>query len=828
MNAERVDPPIDDAAIISAGRDILAATSVRGNAVIDQQFRCLWANEQVGAMTGLMAPEHVGKTVEEITPLGWRLLGDEFRRAAKGEAISDRRVTTDTEIHGVPKTWSLNLVPIVFDGVQHGTCVYVRDATEDERVREELRLITRLNTMFAHTNRAVTRSRSTDELFPEICRIAVDVGGFRWAWIGVPDDGIVRLVSAHGDDGGYAEHLVVTTADDDPRSHGPTGRAVRHGMWTVVNDFVGASMTTPWHDLALQSGMGAAAAFPILDGGVVKAVLSLYAEGAGYFTPAMLATLQEIVPILSLSVQAMAQKEALLREHEELRMRNHAIESVSQGIVITSSIADGYRVLYANHAFEEITGYTAAEVLGETTPEFRGPNTDPETSRQLEESLFSGVGTTAEVLLYRKDGSTFWADVFQSPLSGPEGIGSQWVTIVNDKTEARIMEEQLQHSQRVEAIGRLAAGVAHDFNNLLTVMSASADLALRRLDDEHPAKRQVLAVQDAVKSASRVTRQLLLFSRQQSVHPEPIDVSLLVVEMEGLLARLIGNGIAVTTTLAPDAGLVRADRGQLEQVIVNLAVNAAHAMPTGGELRIRTRESRAADGEGPAADDGAAYVVLEVEDTGTGIDESVRPRVFEPFFTTKGPGEGTGIGLAVVEGVVTRAGGKITFDSVIGKGTTFRIVLPRIEEEAPVGAYQRDDDLPMGTERVLLVEPDGDLRAKLAKVLTLCGYSLTEAVNGDQALELARRHNHALDLMVLAVVMPGVSGRELAARLTDEVPQAKILFMSGYPDEVLKRWGVARDDFPFIEKPFAPEDLARRIRTLLDGRETPEASAPIA
>jgi PAS domain S-box-containing protein len=812
--------------IIIGGRDILASTSVRGNAVIDQNFRCLWANEQMGFMTGLMAPEHVGKTVEEITPLGWKLLRDEFQRAAKGEAIYDRRVTTETEIHGIPKTWSLNLVPVIVDGSQCGTCVYVHDVTEEVRVSKQLQLNTRLTTMFAHTNRAVTRSRSVDELFPEVCRIAVEVGGFRWAWIGVPDAGIVRQAAAYGDDGGYAAHLVVTTADDDPRSHGPTGRAARQGMWTVVNDFVASAMTGPWHGIAEESGMGAAAAFPILDGGTVKAVLSLYSAEAGYFTPDMLATLQEIVLILSLSVQALAQKEDLLREHEALRMRDHAIEGVSQGMAITSRTDDGPRIVYVNGAFERLTGYRAADLIGKPPPDFRGPNTDPASAAALLQGLAEDLPVSTELLLYRADGSTFWADVFQSTVPGLHASERQWVTILNDRTESRILEEQLQRSQRVEAIGRLAAGVAHDFNNLLTVMSASADLALRRLDDEHPAKRQVLAVQDAVRSAGRVTRQLLLFSRQQSVHLELIDLAQLVVEMEGLLTRLIGNGIAVTTTLAPDTGFVRADRGQLEQVLVNLAVNAAHAMPTGGELRIRTRESRASECESASLGDNATCVVLEVEDTGTGIEDSVRPHVFEPFFTTKGPGEGTGIGLAVVEGVVTRAGGTITFDSVLGKGTTFRIVLPRCEDEAPVNALESASDLPRGDEQLLLVEPDGGLRAKLAEVLTLCGYALTEAVNGDQALALAERHDTPFDLVILAVVMPGISGRELAAKFVDAAPRTKVLFMSGYPDEVLERWGVARDDFPFIEKPFAPEDLARRVRTLLDGPSA--AGAPAA
>jgi len=388
-----------------------------------------------------------------------------------------------------------------------------------------------------------------------------------------------------------------------------------------------------------------------------------------------------------------------------------------------------------------------------------------------------------------------------------------------DVTELKRLEEQLRQAQKMEAVGRLAGGVAHDFNNLLTAILGSTELLLGGLPGANPLREDAEEIRRAAERAAALTRQLLAYSRRQVLKPEPLNLNTVVAEMDRLLRRLIGEDVVLVTALAPDLGTVRADPGQIEQVIVNLALNARDAMPQGGRLSVATTNIEldpAYVGDHAGAKAGP-FVLLTVTDTGTGMDPETTAHLFEPFFTTKEVGKGTGLGLATVYGIVKQSGGYITVYSEPGQGTSFKIYLPRVPEASPVPkGPTAPRESTRGTETILVVEDEPAVRSLSRRALEGSGYTVLAAATGADALELAERHDGPIDLLVTDVVMPGMSGRELAEQLAPRRPGLRVLYMSGYPgDAVVQRGGLAAG-VAFLQKPFTPDGLARQVRAVLD------------
>jgi signal transduction histidine kinase len=386
-----------------------------------------------------------------------------------------------------------------------------------------------------------------------------------------------------------------------------------------------------------------------------------------------------------------------------------------------------------------------------------------------------------------------------------------------DVTKERETEEQLRAAQRMEAIGRLAGGVAHDFNNILGVILSYAELASEDLRPEDPLRADLNEIEQAAHRATALTRQLLAFSRRQVLEPEDVDLGQVVDALGKMLQRLIGEDVLLQTNAAPDLFVTWVDRGQIEQVLMNLAVNARDAMPGGGELRIRTANvrlsaARAAQLEVAAGD----YVELAVSDTGSGMDEALVSRIFEPFFTTKPVGKGTGLGLSMVHGIVRQSGGGIAVDSVVGRGSTFHVYLPRHSGDSlsrPSQATERHGT--GGYERILVVEDEASLRGVIKRVLSSAGYNVTLAANAGEALLLCEQSGRAFDLLLTDVVMPGMHGPELVRRLAQLCPTS-VLFMSGYNDEMIENRGL--DGVPLLRKPFDRATLGRAVRAALDAR----------
>jgi len=477
------------------------------------------------------------------------------------------------------------------------------------------------------------------------------------------------------------------------------------------------------------------------------------------------------------------------------------------------------RFTLANQATAEIHGTTTEQLVGKSDADF---NPNPEEvdrflrdDREVMTSLQPRF-IAEEPVTNPATGETRWFQTVKVPLVGPDGSVPQVLGVATDITHRKQLEDQLRQSQKMEAVGRLAGGVAHDFNNLLTAILGHADLLLEAGHDGSHA--DLAEIKRAAQRAAGLTRQLLAFSRKQILQPRVLDLNTVVAGVGTLLRRLIGEDIELRIVPAQGLGSVEADPGQLEQVILNLAVNARDAMPRGGKLTIETAnvDLDAVYAREHVGVEPGSYVMLAVSDTGVGMDEDVKAHLFEPFFTTKGQAQGTGLGLATVYGVVKQSGGFIWVYSEPGRGTAFKIYFPRKaappQELEPVPT--RESSL-AGSGTILLVEDEEAVRRLASRVLEARGYTVLSAANGLQALDIVQRHPGAIDLVITDVVMPHMSGRELAEMVRPRRPAAKVLYVSGYTDEAIVRHGVLDAGVLFLQKPFTPDSLARKVKEVL-------------
>ncbi|OLD16352.1 MAG: hypothetical protein AUJ01_10645 [Acidobacteria bacterium 13_1_40CM_3_65_5] len=507
------------------------------------------------------------------------------------------------------------------------------------------------------------------------------------------------------------------------------------------------------------------------------------------------------------------QAEAALRASEE-RFRA-LVENSSDALFLID--AEG-RVTYVAASSQRHLGWKPDEMLGQSVFDFLHPDDRELAGIRMTEALQRpGETVAAEVRFKHADGTwRIMEAVGVNRLKDPS-VGA---IIVNarDITERRKLEEQLRQAQKMEAVGQLAGGVAHDFNNLLTAILGYCNLMIDDIPKEDPLRQDLEEIKSAGERAAALTRQLLAFSRRQMLQPQVVDLNALVRQLEKLLRRLISEDVELVTALAPSLPAVKVDPASIEQVLVNLAVNARDAMPDGGRLTIETSTVELDSsyvGTHPSVVPGR-YVMLTVSDTGQGMDAATRARIFEPFFTTKDQGKGSGLGLATVYGIIQQSGGSIWVYSEPGQGTSFKVYLPTTESTASTRASDRGgDSAKKGWETVLLVEDEDAVRALAREVLRRHGYVVLEARHGLDALRLAERHPDTIHLMVTDIVMPHMSGRDLADRLAEVRPKMKVLFMSGYTDHAAMHRHLT-PGAAFLQKPFTPETFARKVRSMLD------------
>jgi PAS domain S-box-containing protein len=430
-----------------------------------------------------------------------------------------------------------------------------------------------------------------------------------------------------------------------------------------------------------------------------------------------------------------------------------------------------------------------------------------------------GVAASVDDVEIRHGGRVVSLSVQGAPILDSNGKVIAAVVAFIDTSDRRVLESQLRQTSKMEAVGQLAGGIAHDFNNLLTVIMSYGAMLLDRIDVADPNHEDVQEIAAAADRAAGLTRQLLAFSRQQVMQPRVMSINAVVSDLEKLLRRLIGEDVNLVISLDPGVAKINADRGQLEQVLMNLVVNARDAMPTGGKLTISTENARLAADSVVGALNAAIgdYVMLTVADTGTGMTAEVQRRLFDPFFTTKDQGRGTGLGLSTVYGIVNQSGGEITVCSELGQGSTFKVFFPRFSAvaESPL-PETKPNEAPRGVETVLVVEDDSNLRELVARVLKKSGYEVHLAAGGVEAIAIAGDPLKLIDAVITDVVMPGMNGRELVEKLLEMRPGIASLLMSGYTDDDVLRRGVLQGDTAFLQKPFTPDQLARKVREVLD------------
>ncbi|MGB7926350.1 MAG: PAS domain S-box protein [Pyrinomonadaceae bacterium] len=766
------------------------------------------------------ANEVIGKSIFEVTvPLDSRgLARDMFTEMMKrgfweGEFLVRRKDKSTFPVHLV------NTVITDAEGHAAGFVGISVDITERKRAEEALHqktsLVRLLQLVAVAANEAATIEKAMQVSIDHVC-----------AYTGWPVGHVYRLVEGlrdelastgiwHLDDPKQFETFRKVTEDAYSTSKvGLPGRVLMTGKPVWIADVTkDANFTRA--KLAKHIGVKAGFAFPVLVGMEVVAVLEFFSDEVIEPNEPLLEAMAHIGTQLGRVVERERARDALRRREEHFRS---LIENASD--IITILDHDGH-IRYESPSVERLLGYKPEELIGRNIFEFAHDDDLSKVVRAFTEEFNSPDTTRSVEFRFRhKDESWCVFEAICKPLLDDSGTAG---VVVNsrDISERRQLEEQLRQSQKMEAVGRLAGGVAHDFNNLLTAISGYSELMLRRLRHGDPLRHNAEEINKAGNRAASLTSQLLAFSRKQVLQPKVLDLNMVVADMDKMLRRLIGENIELVTMTEDELWSIKADPGQIQQVILNLVVNARDAMPEVGRLTIETANIEL-DNENARWNNVGAhpgrYVMLAVNDTGCGMDTQTRERVFEPFFTTKEIGKGTGLGLSTVYGIVKQSGGYIWVYSEPEKGTTFKIYLPCIEELADALPHRNPaGEMPQGRETVLLVEDEPLVRRLAARVLREQGYTVLEASNGEEALRVA--HEHAageIHLLLTDVVMPRMSGREVAEHLALIRPRMLVLYTSGYTENSIVHHGVMEDGVAFLQKPFTPDDLARKVREVLD------------
>jgi len=766
---------------------------------------------QAASMFGWSAAEAVGRSLAStIIPPRLRDAHrrglDRFLQSGEGPILRRRVEVAALHRAGHEFPVELTVTPFRF-GATWRFSAFVRDLTERKAAER------RLAAQHAVTH-LLARSDSLAEAAPGILQAVCESLGWQLAVLWTLDRhaGVLRPLDL------WRGSLVEASEFEDQTREsvfkegiGLPGRIWQSKAPCWIPDVV-HDTNFPRARSAEQSGLHGAFGFPIISELQVIGVIECFSHEIRAPDPDLLAMVASIGSQIGQFAERRWAEERLRANEANYRL---LFESNPEAMWVFD--AETLRFLAVNDAALRRYGYLRDEFLSMSILDIR-PAADRERLLQLRGADPQGPHDYTDLRHRKKDGTILEVEVAADSISFA-GRPARLV-LVKDVTARKRLEDQLRQSQKMEAVGRLAGGVAHDFNNLLTAIQGYADFLLAGLDAHDQRLADVMGIQEAAQRAAGLTHQLLAFSRQQVLAPEVLSLNDLIRDAEKLLRRLIGEDIEIHTALAPDLGPVRADPVQLQQVLLNLAVNARDAMSQGGMLILETRNVEV--GPDHPASQGLVnpgnYVLLAVTDAGVGMDEETKARIFEPFFTTKKSGEGTGLGLATVYGIVRQSGGFIWVYSEPNRGTTFKIYLPLAESAAVSTARPATARAsPRGSETILLVEDEELVRKLARRVLEGHGYSVMVAGSGKAALELVEGSEGRLDLLVTDVVMPGMSGRQLAEELRARQSLLKVLYVSGYTDDAIVRHGVLEQDVAFLQKPFGPEALLRKVRGVLDG-----------
>jgi PAS domain S-box-containing protein len=790
----------------------------------------------VGLMGNITADGIGGATLRRLLPIslmlplliGWvRVQGE---RAGYFDGV--------TGLALVVTAMAASLMLLAFVSIAPLATVEARNRAAEQVAGARIRRLNRVYAVLSNINHAIVRERNLSALFDRTCRIAVDQGGFAAAWVGLtPASPAGTLqIAANAGPAGHAEALRAAVADQAFVTSAPA-RAIAENRLVIANGDEAAERRLaecpPLAALAATHGYKAVACFPLRSGDVVRGVLVLCSPNPAWFDADEVKLLEELAMDVGFAMDVSRseaerdQAAAALRE-SQVRLER-AVRAGNVGLWEWSLVAS---TVYYSSQWKRQLGCDEDEI---------GSDFEAWRSRIHPEDVDRAITAIGEYLRGRaphleleyrcrhKDGSYRHMLAHATVLLDDRGTQVALLGAHVDVTHHTELQAQFLQAQKMESLGRLAGGIAHDFNNLLTIINGTADLALLRLSAAGLRDDDWRGVRDAGERAATLTRQLLAISRKQVLQIEVLDPNEVLGGIEGMLRRLIGEDVLLRVALAPDAGRVKADAGQIEQVVVNLAVNARDAMPRGGMLTIETRAAEVV-GTMMAAERSpigqGRYVVIAVTDTGEGMDEATQARAFEPFFTTKGPGKGTGLGLSTVFGIVRQCGGAIRLRSERGAGTTFEVYLPSVGDPARRTRSGPHQTVVRGTETILVVEDEPALRLVARKILENAGYTVLVAASGDEALTVFRRAVTPIHLLLTDVVMPGMSGPTLVGRVREEGGRTPILYTSGYADDALTGESGRDERIHFLAKPYTGTTLLRKIREVLDTKTSAAGSSP--
>ncbi|MFA6282956.1 MAG: GAF domain-containing protein [Desulfurivibrionaceae bacterium] len=702
---------------------------------------------------------------------------------------------------------------------QHQRMAFFRERLETAAT---LKKLNRVYAVLSNINQTIIRVRDPQELFQTACRIAVEDGGFRLAWIGLLDQasGEVTQAASAGMEDGYLAKLCITLGKA-PFDQGPTGSAIREGCYCVVNDIEHDARMAPWRAEALQRGYRSSAAFPLVVFGTIRGAISFYADEPHFFNTNEVQLLDELARDISFALEFSEQEEgrrqteAALRESQQLFA---TVASTSPALIWMSGLDKG--CIWFNKPWLAFTGRSLEKELGDGWAAGVHPDDLAHCLQIYTKAFETRQPFAMEYRLCRHDGEYRWLLDQGHPRYDASGAFAGFIGSCLDLTEHRSLEKQMRHAVKMESIGTLAGGVAHDFNNILMAIIGYGQLALMSMAPDDPQRLNIKNMLEGADRAARLTKDLLLFSRKQISERKPVNLSEVIKRVEKFIVRVIGEDITCETRLPDQPLTVLADSYQLEQVLMNFATNARDAMPKGGtfsitaEQTILNRDFIEAHGFGTPG----PFALLTVADSGSGMDEETRNRIFEPFFTTKDVGKGTGLGLAVVYGIIKQHEGYINVYSEPGKGATFRLYLPLIVSEAQKEeTIAKEEAAPVsGTETILVAEDDESLRILARKALTRFGYTVIEAVDGEEAVRKFEENQTAIQLLLFDIIMPKKNGQEAYEAISRIRPGIKTIFMSGYAPDMLREKATMGDTIPLLAKPLSPTKLLQKVREILD------------
>jgi two-component system cell cycle sensor histidine kinase/response regulator CckA len=770
-----------------------------GLSIADSEHRVLWANETFVHMFGYEPSEVIGQILENLVVPADRLPESQWVSEALASGQSITLETLRRKHDGSLLDVAVSCAPLRHAGKIQGFYAGYHDITDRKRVESLSSALYRL----------AEKSSSAHDLqgfFAAVHSIVDELMYAKNFYIALYDPATELLTFPYFVDEtdtpppskklgrGLTDHLIRTgepllATPEVLQAMEERGEVSRNGSRSL--DWMGVPLKVANHTFGAL-------------------VVQSYSENIRYG--------QRDKEILTFVARQLASAVEIKRNEQALRRSEARYRSLVQSSVygIYRSSLEG-RFLDVNPAIISMLGYESAEEVLLLDPEKDVFAQSEEHGLLVEEFRRSGRLDGIEVKWRRKDGSTITVRISGRAVSSEGEPADVLEAIAEDVTERRALEDQFRQAQKMEAVGRLAGGVAHDFNNLLMVISGYAEVILAKLAGNNPLIEKAHAIQQAADRATTLTRQLLAFSRKQLLELKVVDLNAIVSDMERLLRPLIGENVELIARLEPEAGYTRADAGQLEQVLMNLVVNAKDAMPTGGRLTIETQNVGVDESHrrGQTFIRPGHYVMLSVSDTGMGMDKETQSRIFEPFFTTKEKGKGTGLGLSTVYGIVKQSGGYVMVQSEIGRGSTFHIYLPQVEGTAEKRATPVARAAAGGTETVLLVEDEESVRQLVRDTLESKGYQVVEAENGESGLKASAGHQGKIDLVITDVVMPGMGGREMVEQLAKTRPETKVLYLSGYTEDAIISEGTIESGTAFLQKPFTLQNLSRKVREVL-------------